>query len=55
MTNVNKEYIKSCRELFNVTGSPVFGALLLYMERTGNVLTLEGVGLNKDKQDELTL
>ena len=63
MKKVNEEYIKSCRELFNITGSPVFGAMLFYMERTGETITLDGANLEKaqganleqEQQEELSL
>ena len=55
MKKVSEEYLKSCRELFNATGSPVIGAFLFYMERTKKTLTLDSVGLEKKEENNLGL
>ena len=54
MNKENQKLIKAYQVLFNETMNPVFGTVLMYMKRTGNVITLEGLGINKQNQEELT-
>lgn len=55
MKKETENLIKSYRELFALTGSPVFGATLLYMQRTGKTITLGGLGLGKEDEHNLSL
>ena len=47
--------IHSCQELANLTMNPVFITALLYVKRTGNTITLDGLGLEKTTQEDLSL
>ena len=47
--------INCFQELFNATGHPVFGTLLMYVKREQKTLTLNGFGLEKPNQEEFTL
>ena len=55
MKNENIKLIKSYQALFDATMNPVFGTILMYMKRTGNTITLDGVGLEKQNIEDLTL
>ncbi len=50
-----RNQINSFQELFNATGHPVFGTLLMYIKREQKTVTLDGVGLWKTNHEELTL
>ena len=45
--------IKSFQALFDATMNPVFATALMYVRRTGNTLTLDGVGIEKQTEEEL--
>ena len=45
--------IKGYQALFDATMNPVFGTILMYTKRTGNIIKLNGLGL--EKQDEQSL
>ena len=50
-----KNQINSFQALADLTMNPVFITALMYVRRTGNTLTLNGFGLEKQNQDDLTL
>ena len=47
--------INSFQALFNATMNPVFATALMYIKRSGNTLTLNGVGIEEISHEELTL
>ena len=55
MKKENQKLIKSYEALFHETMNPIFGTILMYMKRSGNVITLNGIGVEKENKEELTL
>ena len=55
MKKETKNQIKSFKALADATMNPIFIASYLYVERTGNTLTLDGVGLGKENNEDLSL
>ena len=55
MKKENQKLIKSYEALFHETMNPIFGTILMYMKRTGNTITLDRVGLEKEQNSDLTL
>ena len=55
MKNDNRNLIKSYDALFNATMNPIFKTFSMYMKRTGNIVTLDGVGLENTQQYDLML
>jgi len=49
-----KNQINSFQALADLTMNPVFITALMYVRRTGNTLTLNGLGLEQQSQEELS-
>ena len=53
MKKDNQNLIMGYQALFNATMNPVFGTILMYMKRTGNTITLDGMGI--ETKEEFTV
>ena len=50
MKKILENSIKGYQDLFDATMNPVFGAILMYTKRTGNIITFDGLGLEKQEE-----
>lgn len=51
MENETTNLIKSYKDLYEATHNPIFKTVYLYIEKTNNVVLLDGINLKERQQD----